>query len=93
MKIIELSHKIIPNKEPLTSEIDGEKVMLSLELDKYFGMNPVGSAIWEMLEAEPTFQELIDKLTQKYDVDTETCTKETREFLQHLLEQKLIEIA
>jgi hypothetical protein len=53
MSELNLSSIIYKRAELLSSEIDGEVVMMNIESGKYIGMNQVGSEIWKILEAGP----------------------------------------
>lgn len=86
------NHIITRNEEPLSSEIDGERVMMSIEQGKYFGLNTVGSFIWEVLEQKPTLELLLEEVEKKYEVDASTCKTETIAFLKQLLDKHLIKI-
>lgn len=70
--------------------IDGEVVMLSIENGEYYGLDSVGSRIWELLEKEIQFEKLIDVLTEEYDVSREQCQEETREYLEELFNKNLL---
>jgi hypothetical protein len=74
----------------LFNEIDGEVVMLSVENSEYYGMDKVGSRIWEILEQPVVFKDLIFKLLEEYDVSEEQCLKETLEYLNKLCDKNLI---
>lgn len=74
----------------LFNEIDGEVVMLSVENSEYYGMDKVGSRIWELLEQPLRFSELVDKLMVEYEVTEQQCTVDTLAFLKKLLDIKLI---
>lgn len=71
----------------LFNQIDGEVVMLSIENSEYYGMNKVGSRIWELLEEPVRFSALIEQLLEEFNVSTEQCTADTT-ILLHKLEDK-----
>lgn len=75
----------------LFNKIDGEVVMLSIENNKYFGMDKVGSRIWELLEKPISFKKLKGTLISEYNVSIEKCTEDSIIFLKKLLEKNLIE--
>lgn len=85
-----MNEYFIRNPEVLESKIGVEVVMLDVESGFYFGLNEVGSDIWNFLEQKKAFNELIEMLMSKYEVDRELCEKETRNLLQQLIEKKLI---
>ena len=74
----------------LFNEIDGEVIMLCVENSEYYGMNNVGSRIWEILEKPHRFKELIAKLMDEYEVSEKQCIKDTMAFLNKLSDKKLI---
>ncbi len=54
---------------------------------KFNGMisvNGTGSFIWDQLEREITFEELVHAITENYEVDAETAAAHATEFLNTL---------
>ncbi len=79
------------SKEVLSSRIDDEVVLMSMEADAYFGLDPIGSHIWELLAEEPsTLDELVQKLTDEYDIDEVSCRRDVGAFISNMSERKLI---
>jgi len=76
----------------LFNAIDGEVVMLSIENSEYYGMDKVGSRIWELLEQPLSLNDLVKKLMEEYEVSEEQCALDTLEFLRTLTEKKLLRI-
>ena len=76
----------------LSSTIDEETVMMSMERGMYYNLNPIGSSIWAMLETPHTFDQIVEKLLDEYDVDRATCESETAEFLESLMERDLVSV-
>ena len=68
----------------VASEIDGETVMMSIENGGYYGLDPIGSSVWELIETPIKVADLIDILLKKYDVDVETCEKDVLKFLNEI---------
>jgi hypothetical protein len=79
--------------EHLFSELNDEVVILNLKNGKYYGLNPVGARIWELLQ-EPVSVEKIERaILSEYDVDREVCAREVEEFLTLMRDEELIETA
>ena len=75
----------------LSSKIDEEVILMSFEADSYFGIDPVGSRIWELLSEKPaTINELVLLLVDEYEVDEETCRKQVQIFIDEMYTKKLI---
>lgn len=89
MKLTE-STTIQRNHEILTSDLDGERVMMSIRFGEYYGLGKTGSFIWDQLENPIKIKDLIDAITIKYDVDKEKCEEDIIPFLNDLLDKELI---
>ena len=88
----ELTPETVIQRKPglLFNEIDGEIVMLSIENSEYYGLDKVGSRIWELIEKPVTIKELVSNLLVEFDVDENRCWNETTNFLSRLDEKKLL---
>lgn len=78
------------NKDMLFNEIDGEVVMLSIENSEYYGLDKVGSRIWELLENPIRFDALVNILMKEYEVPEKQCREDTLFFLQKLADKNVI---
>lgn len=79
------------NPKVLDSKIDEEVAIMSLEQNHYYGLEEIGSRIWEILQESPsTLEELCEKLIIEFEVEKDVCEKETLLFLNHLLTEKLV---
>lgn len=76
----------------VASDIDDEKVMMSVERGQYYGLDPIGSRVWELIEKPIRVSDLIDALLLKYDVDRDTCERDVLEFLGELREDGLLRV-
>jgi len=90
---LNLESRIQRSSEPMQARLDDELVMMSVERGSYYGLDPVGSKIWELLEEPLTVSELVSKLVDIYDVDQSVCERETIEFLESMQDEKLVEPA
>ncbi len=83
---------IIRKDDFISSEIDNQTVMMSVETSKYYGFDEIGSVIWAKIENEISFGDLVNKLLEEYNIDREVCEKDTTEFLEKLVKMKLIDV-
>lgn len=83
-------YKVI--SEHLCCDLNGEAVVLSLKNGKYYGLNSVGSRIWELIQTPMSADEIESVLLSEYEVDRDECRKEVSEFLKEMKAQELIEI-
>jgi len=74
----------------VSGNMDGEVVMLSLQRGEYFGLDKIGSRIWELIEQTMKVDEVRIILMDEYDVDEETCLNDLIEFLEDLQNKGLV---
>jgi hypothetical protein len=67
-----------------------ETVMLDVADGTYFGLQDVGKVIWDHLDGPLTLEELCERLVDQFDVDVDTCRRETSAFLESLHAQGLL---
>lgn len=63
----------------------------SINFNGMINLNETGAFLWRELEKEVTKEELVEKLTQEYDVDQRTADAHVDKFLVKLKEADLIE--
>lgn len=76
----------------VAADMDGEKVMLNIEKGKYYGLDGVGSRIWELIEKPHTVRAIVAKLLEEYDVEEKNCQDDVLAFLNKLHDQGLVVI-
>lgn len=74
----------------LSAALDDELLMMSIEKGSYYSLNSVGARIWELLENPMTFDELVARLLEEYDISVETCRLEVENFVHALRERGLL---
>ena len=80
--------------QQIASSVAGEVVILNHEKGMYYGLDEVGTTVWEALEAEPqTIAELCSRVTDEFDVDPKTCQQDIEALLEDLLKEGLLEQA
>lgn len=75
----------------VTSDMSGEKVMMSIRNGNYYNLGETGGRIWELLQTPTTVRHIVDTLVQEYDVDPLSCEQHVISFLQRLVDEQLIQ--
>ncbi len=78
------------NSEILVNDIDGETVMMSIENGTYYGMNPTGNYIWNLLQEEKSIEDLLVKLANTYNLSEDQCQNEVLPFIQTMIDEKIL---
>lgn len=74
----------------VVADMDGETVMLRIENGKYYGMDAVGSRIWELIEVSRSVSAVVGILTQEYEVERGQCQADVVEFIHYLHNEGLV---
>ncbi len=78
------------NNEILTSDLDGEKVMMSIKRGEYYGLGKTGTFIWDNIDEPVKISDLVAMITEKYNVDRNQCFEDILPFITDLIEKELI---
>jgi len=90
---IQLHSTVTRSPEPVSSEIDDDLVILSVERGRYYGTEVVGQRIWTLLAAPICVDNLCDALMAEFKVERAICEQEVLAFLSQLQAEGLIEVA
>ena len=55
---ITLAHRASRSEQVLSQDVGGEAVLLDLASEQYFGLNAVGTRIWQLLETPITLSDV-----------------------------------
>ena len=78
--------------EVLSQEVNGETVLLDLEGESYFGLNEVGTRIWQLIQSDNTVGETLDTLTDEYEVSREQLESDVGALLSKLSDAGLVNL-
>lgn len=78
--------------DALTTEVDGEAVLLHPEQETYYGLNETGSCIWQWLEEPRSFRALRERLEEQYELSREEATTALETFLEDLHRAGLVTV-
>ncbi len=87
-----LNQKITFADTVFAQEVDGEMVLLDIESENYFGLDEVGTAIWQAMQEYGTLQEVFNAMLEQYDVEEEVLERDLSDFVEKLLESGLVEV-
>ena len=83
--------RIQASNDVVSRVVDGEAVLLDLASGKYFGLNEVGSRVWEHVNEAITVGALVERLLAEFDVDATTLRRDVDELLADLTAKGLIQ--
>jgi coenzyme PQQ synthesis protein D (PqqD) len=79
-------------KDVVFRDLEGELVLLNLATGVYFGLDPLGTRIWALIDDGCTTDEIVSAITAEYDVDVEACRTDLTRFLAALRDNDLVDL-
>ena len=84
---------IKPSSRILFQKLGNEGVILHLNSDEYFGLDEVGTCIYEVLIKEGSIEKALPILLEIYDVEEAVLRKDIEELVVELKNEKILEHA
>src|SRR4029077_11258009 len=78
--------------ELVGSTVEGQAVLMSISNGAYYGLDPVGSRIWELIAEPSSVEKVCDQLIREYDVARSDCEQQVLDLLQKLAASNLVRI-
>ncbi len=91
-KTIDLKATIARNDDIIFSDMGEETVMMSVDKGEYYGLDPVGRRIWELLDKPTQVAVIRDYLCAEYNVTVEQCVTDIMPFLDQLVEKEILKV-
>ncbi|GAA0266978.1 hypothetical protein GCM10009127_03230 [Alteraurantiacibacter aestuarii] len=83
--------KVETSDDVVSRSVGGEAVLLNLSSGTYFGLNEVGSAIWELLDKQSlNLAGICDQIEEEFDVTRDQLESDVAALVEKLLENDLL---
>jgi len=89
---IAFTNRVRISPDVMISNMDGESVLLDLQSETYFGLDEVGTRMWNALTGAESIQAAFDVLAAAYDVEPSELRHDLEHLLEKLTEQGLLTI-
>ena len=83
---------VVATAEQVSCHVGDESVILSLQNSVYYGVNPVGASIWNLLQQQRSVAELRDAMLEEYEVEAERCERDLLDLLEKMRTEGLIQV-
>ncbi len=89
--MLQKTSKIRCNPEVVHTQIDDEMVVMGPCDQQYYGVNAMGTRIWNVLHQQSmTFDSLCAYLTKNYEVDEGLCVADAKTFVEAMCAQQIL---
>lgn len=76
----------------VSCDLADETALLHFPSGIYYGLNPVGRYVWNLIQTPKSFDELRDAVVKEYDVERERCERDLLALLEELSAARLIDL-
>jgi hypothetical protein len=83
---------VVIAKDQVSCDLAGETAILNVKNGVYYGLDPVGARIWNLIQQPRAVAEIQKTIIAEYDVEPERCARDLKDLLEKLLAESLIEV-
>ena len=91
-RALSLDSRVQIEEEVVYRELEGEAVVLNLKTGRYFGLDPVGTRIWQLLP-DHSLREILRLLVSEYEAGEQQIRADLLRLLEQLRDQQLVRVA
>lgn len=81
------------DEDLMTTCVDGELIGMSVERGACYGLNAVGTEIWNLLAEPRSLDSVCRELAARYAIEPEQCRRDVVPYLQTLQEEGLVSVS
>ncbi len=89
---IPFDHRVTVPEHVATRDLDGELVLLNYDSESYFGLDEIGTRMWQVLQASATIEDGVATLLEEFDVSGERLRDDVAGLLRRLIDGGLVEL-
>jgi hypothetical protein len=83
---------IVATSEQVSCPLGDEAAILNLKNSVYYGLNPVGAKVWNLVQKPCSVRDLRNAIVAEYEVEPERCEGDLLELLESMHQQGLIQV-
>lgn len=84
--------KLVISDDVLSQEVSGETVLLDMKSEQYFGLDEVGTRIWQLLREGNSRERVLEVMQNEYEASRRQLAADLDDLLKRLLEAGLITV-
>ena len=90
--VITLETVVAQSPELVSTRLEGQTALMSIINGAYYGMDRVGSRVWELIEQPRAVSGVVDQLLTEFVVARPNCEQHVLGFLQKLADADLLAV-
>ena len=92
MSLPTLNSRVQVNEDVLFQELQGEAVLLNLKSGIYFGLDAIGTRIWQLFSNHQALPAIVQVITDDYYVTRDRCEADLLTLVSELERQGLVKL-
>ncbi len=89
---VPFSMGVVATPDTLINVIGEESVLLNLTSERYFGLDDIGTHMWQVLISSASIQIAYDTLLAEYDIEADVLKRDLASFIAELSSRGLVDI-
>jgi hypothetical protein len=87
---VSLDERAFATPRVLCKDLGDEAILLDLETETYFGLNPVGTRFWKLVTTAPTIRDALAVMIEEYDVAPNELERDMVDLIEDLVGRGLL---
>jgi hypothetical protein len=90
---ISLESVVVASRDQVSAKVDDDVAIVHATAGVYYGLDPIGARIWELVATPRRVRAVRDALLSEYQVDARRCEEDLLSLLQAMAEAGLVVVS
>ncbi len=92
VQTVKLDEKVKIPEEVVFQKVGDETVLLNLQTGTYFGLDTVGTRVWELVAEKGTLAGIVESMLEDYEVTPEDLQRDILRLVKELRAKGLVQV-
>ncbi len=92
MQAVKLDERVKIPEEVVFQKVGDETVLLNLKTGTYYGLDTVGTRVWELVAEKGTLAGIVESMLEDYEVTPEDLQRDILRLVKELRAKGLVEV-
>ncbi len=92
METLSVAPIVSASPDQVSGVLNGETILLSSTTNLYYGLDAVGSRVWELIQQPLHISAICDQVAAEFEVDRSVCEHDVRDLIEKLAEAGLVRL-
>jgi hypothetical protein len=87
---VSLDSRVSISEDAVFRELEGEAVIVHLDSGMYYGLDPVGTRLWQLIDTHGQLQPVFDAALEEFEVEPERLQRDLLQLVSELASRQLV---